>query len=112
MRRRHHWVLVAGLALAACGGGGGGTTLTLVADDVAFDTSTLSADAGEITINYQNDDDGVSHNLQVSGNGVDASTELAEGPVEQTLTFEAEPGTYEYVCTVHPNEMTGTLEVS
>lgn len=111
---RWRMLFVAGaFTLAACGGGGDATTeLTLVGDDIAFDTSTLSAPAGTITITFQNEDEGITHNLEVTGDGVDASTEIAEGPVEQTLTFEAGPGTYDYVCVVHPNEMTGTLEVS
>lgn len=115
MRALRGWVAAGALLLAACSGGGGGgegTTLNLSADDTAFDTTELSADAGTITINFQNDDDGVTHNLRVSGNGLDESTELEEGPVEQTLTFDAEPGSYEFICTVHPNEMVGTLEVS
>lgn len=106
-------LLAAALALGACGGGGDATTeLDLVADDIAFDTSSLSAPSGTITITFENEDEGITHNLQVTGDGVDASTEIVEGPVEQTLTFEAGPGTYDYVCVVHPNEMTGTLEVS
>ncbi len=88
---RWRLLFVAGaLTLAACGGGGGATTeLTLVADDIAFDTASLSAPAGTITVTFQNEEDGVTHNLQVTGDGVDASTEIAEGPVEQTLRGRA-----------------------
>lgn len=96
----------------AAGGGGGGGTIELVGKDIAFDQAKLTARAGAVTIAFDNRDDGVSHNLHVTGEGVDEKTEIESGPVTQTLKLDLEPGTYSYVCDVHPQQMTGDLEVT
>jgi plastocyanin len=106
---------------AATGGGGDGnraggspTQLTLVAENIAFDTETLTAPVGEeVTIEYDNRDD-VPHNLHIlTEDGEEPATEIETGPVTQTLTFTIdEAGSYTYVCDVHPQQMTGTLQVS
>lgn len=110
---RRTLLVLAMLVVTACSGGGGATTeLALVSDDISFDTTELEAPAGTVTIVYSNNDEDVAHNLQVSGDGVEESTEVTAGPVEQTLTLTLEPGTYEFLCTVHPEEMQGTLTVT
>ena len=91
---------------------GGGTSLELSAENIAFSTSSLRADAGEVTIGFANNDDGVPHNLHVTGVGVDEKTDIEPGPVSQRLALTLESGTYTYVCDVHPQQMTGTLTVS
>ena len=116
-------VAVVLLAATACGpddespatGGvqGEPTTATIIGEDTAFDVTELQASAGEtLRITFDNRDDGVSHNLHVTGEGVDEQTEIVAGPVTQTLevTFE-EPGVFTYVCDVHPQQMEGTITV-
>lgn len=93
------------------GGGGGGTTLELSAENVAFSASSLEADAGEVTIRFANNDDGVPHNLHVTGGGVDDRTDIEPGPVDQRLALTLPRGTYTYVCDVHPQQMTGRLAI-
>lgn len=97
--------------------GGAATTLKLVAQNILFDKSKLTAPAGTITIDFDNKDGGIPHNLKVF-KGTDASgpvvgaTAVATGPVQQTLTLKLAPGTYYYHCDVHPATMTGILTVT
>ena len=90
-----------------------GTSLTLVAEDVAFDTKVLTAPAGEeVTVEYDIRDE-VPHNLHIiTDSGEDPKTEVQTGPTMQTLTFTIDkPGSYTYVCDVHPDQMKGTLKL-
>lgn len=94
-----------------------GNTLALAGKDIKFDKSTLEAKAGIVVIDFDNQDNGVSHNVQVF-KGTDASgesvgaTDVAAGPTKQTLTLDLAAGTYYYQCDVHPAQMSGTLTVS
>lgn len=114
------------LTAAACGGDDdpalsgspeettSATRLTLVAEDVAFDTNVLTAPAGEeVTMEYDIRDV-VPHNLHIiTDSGEEPKTEVQAGPAMQTLTFTIDkPGSYTYVCDVHPEQMKGTLKVS
>lgn len=91
------------------------STATIVADDIAFDTTELDATVGgPLTITLDNRDDAVAHNLHVEGAaGGDAKTDIEEGPTTQTLevTFD-EAGEFEYFCDVHPQQMRGTITVT
>jgi cytochrome c oxidase subunit 2 len=95
----------------------GGPTLSLAAKNIQFSTTSLAAPAGTpFTITFQNEDQGVIHNLAVytqDGQLVDnARTTLAQGPVTQTLVLPAlQPGRYLFKCDAHPTQMVGTLEV-
>jgi len=99
------------------GGGGGETVLQLVGLNTLFDTDELEAPAGTITIEFDNRDGGIVHNVHVfegedaNGESVGA-TELEAGPIQQTLTLELEPGTYFYQCDAHPATMSGILTVT
>ena len=124
MRRLRPLAAVALLAaLAACGGSDGATTTTtvgckdaeagtvaLVADDLRWDTDCLRADAGPLTIEVDNRDDGVNHNVHLPDAPDSPATELEQGPNTQALDVTLTPGSYEYVCDLHPN-MVGTLTV-
>ena len=106
--------------LAGCGdegsGGeraavGGDGSVTIVADRLQFDVETVSAPVGSVEFTLINRDEGVPHNLAITGDGVDESTELEKGPVTQELTVEfVGPGTYTFVCEIHP-AMKGTIEI-
>jgi plastocyanin len=103
---------------AATGGGGGGageTTLQLAADPggaLEFDETSLTAPAGNVTIELTNDS-GVLHDVVVSGGSVkEASEQITEGTT--SVTADLEPGTYAFYCSVpghRPAGMEGTLTV-
>lgn len=104
---------------AAAGGRGGDTreagptqTIDIAAQNVAFSKAALSVGAGAVTIAFDNQDDGIPHNLHVTGSGIDEKTEIEAGPTAQTLKLELEAGRYSYVCDVHPQQMKGDLEVT
>ncbi len=95
---------------------GVGTLLELTGVSSVFDKEDLRAKAGEITIEFDNRDAGVVHNVHVfrgdDNDGEDVGeTELETGPLKQTLTLDLEPGEYFYQCDAHPTTMSGTLIV-
>jgi plastocyanin len=79
---------------------------TIVAADIAFDPTELSVAAGE-TITLRNEDD-VEHSFTIDDPELDAE---AEGGEEATVEAPEEPGTYDFHCRYHPEQMTGTLTV-
>jgi plastocyanin len=95
---------------------GAGATLSLVGINSTFDKETLEAPAGPVTIEFDNRDGGVVHNVHffrgdsARGESV-GETDLEPGPVKQTLTMTLESGDYYYQCDVHPTTMKGTLRV-
>lgn len=87
------------------------TAATIVSPDSSFDVTTVHVPVGRpIEFTYDNRHEGVPHNLHVSGNGVDALTPIRPGTIVQTLlvTFP-EAGSYDYICDVHPETMTGIV---
>ncbi|MDK2916162.1 MAG: hypothetical protein PWR25_719 [Euryarchaeota archaeon] len=98
--------------------GGGATTIDLTAENIAFDTSTITVPAGaEVTVNFNNMDDGTPHNFAVYTDSSAAEEifvgDTITGPDTTTYTFTApeEPGTYFFRCDVHPQQMTGDFIV-
>ncbi len=83
-----------------------GAGATIVAANIAFDPTELSVGAGE-TITLRNEDD-VEHSFTIDDPEVDAE---AEGGEEATVEAPDEPGTYDFHCRYHPDQMTGTLTV-
>ena len=94
-----------------------GGALQIAGVGSTFDADELTAAAGSVTIEFDNRDAGVVHNLHVfkganaQGESIDA-TDIAVGPVQQTLTMELEAGDYFYQCDAHPTTMKGTLAVT
>jgi len=88
---------------------------TVIAQSVlGFAETTMTVPAGvELTVDFQNPDTGVQHNWALY-DPADGS-ELFKGPIETgpanaSFTVPAlEAGTYDYVCDIHPQTMTGTL---
>lgn len=107
---------VATAAATADNGDEPGGVLTLVSKNTLFDKTKLRAKEGEITINHDNQDGGIVHNVAVF-KGKDATgermgaTELEAGPGKQTLTLTLEEGEYFFVCEAHPATMAGQLIV-
>jgi plastocyanin len=115
--KRPHLILAAlaavvALALSACGTGGASTAgtpadgdgRTVAIEDLAFAPETLTVEAGE-TVTWVFNDGAVAHD--VKGDGFQSEVK-SEGSFRHRFD---DPGTYEYVCTLHPN-MTGTIEVT
>jgi plastocyanin len=111
---------VLSLGLAACGGdddgGGGGSAgggecaddaVVIVMRDIKFDPENATARAGQ-EICWPNEDT-IDHNV-VAESGADFESELYGQGETFTATVE-QPGTVEYVCTIHP-AMVGTIEVN
>jgi plastocyanin len=90
--------------------------LKLVATNILFDKKELSAAAGTVTLDLDNQDAGVPHNVHVFS-GADATgaslgaTALEAGPIKQSLKLDLAKGQYFFVCDVHPTTMTGTITV-
>jgi plastocyanin len=136
---------LAAVALVACGGGGddnsstatstpggaakgggtkgpaasgGGSTLKLAADPsgaLAYDTKSLSAKAGNVTIDFTNDAP-ISHDVSVedsSGSELGTSDLISKSSTTLDLS-NLKPGSYTFFCTVPGHReggMEGTLTV-
>lgn len=84
-----------------------------MAKDVAFVPNALTVSAGGVvTITFENQDAGVAHDIvffDPAGARI-AGTEVATGPITQRTSFTAAaPGRYAFKCTVHPQQMYGTI---
>jgi plastocyanin len=113
--------MIAGLALAAiaavgCGGdgeagggsgGGGSASALLVAEDLKFSPSSLSAASGS-SIEFTNEDD-AKHSFTAEDAGIDEEVDAQASTTVDLSGVEA--GSYEFVCKFHP-DMKGTLEVT
>jgi plastocyanin len=91
------------------------TTLKLAADptQIAFDTTKLSAKAGEVTIDFDNPS-ALEHDVAIeqSGKQIAISETIAEG--KTSVSADLQPGTYTFLCTVPGHAeagMQGTLTV-
>jgi plastocyanin len=90
--------------------------LTEVSTDNAFSQPSLSVPAGaDIWLTLQNDGQAL-HNWRVLGakqpDGSDIGTKLLSAGQNHTIGFViSEPGTYTFLCDVHPVDMRGTLIV-
>ncbi len=127
--------LVVGVVLLAGGGalmvspahteeeGGEGQVLAIAAPPNAavdgFDPTTLSAVADSpITIEFDNADPSVPHNVVVNEgptaeDAILVEGEIVTGPIKTTYEVGAlAEGSYFFFCSVHPTSMTGTIEVA
>jgi outer membrane protein assembly factor BamB len=95
------------------------TIATTADQSISYDKSTLEAPAGtEVTVVYDNQS-ALPHNIAFyEGDSADdpliAETTVETGPIVQELTFTtpSEPGSFLFLCDVHPETMRGTLETS
>ena len=101
---------VAAAAAFAAGCGGAGSSEPVAATKVEmvksyrFDPKVIEIDAGE-TVTWTNEDN-FTHTVQVEGR---SDHEVGRGESVE-IAFD-EPGTYAYVCTLHRQDMDGTVIV-
>jgi plastocyanin len=117
MRRLVLLLALLATAVAACGGddgGGQGASSEACPDgavvielaDIKFDPEDATADAGQ-QICWTNEDS-IDHDVSAES-GADFKSELF-GKGQTFTTKVDQPGTVEYVCTIHPG-MVGTLTI-
>ena len=83
-----------------------------MAKNLQFDVRCIDMGPGTLHITYDNQDSGVAHDLRITGQGVNESTDLARGPVGQELVVELTTlGTYTYACDPHAT-MEGVITVA
>jgi plastocyanin len=94
---------------------GAGSTLRVEASPtaLAFDTTHLTAKAGEVTIAFKNPS-AIPHDVEIEANGkqLGGTEEVAES--EESATLNLKPGTYTFYCSVPGHRqagMEGTLVV-
>ena len=112
--------LALALALTACGGGSGGAdggpaTLevgTGEGAELVFDPTTIQAPANTaVQLVFTNESDSQPHNLAFKEGIQEKTADLVQPGQSQTISFTTPgPGSYTYVCTIHPG-MEGTLTV-
>jgi plastocyanin len=106
------YVLLAALLgsiLAGCGQSGEAaepvrTTEVVMPKSYRFDPKTIEVDAGA-TVTWRNEDN-FTHTVEVEGH----DDEKVE-PGESVAIAFPEPGTYDYVCTLHSHDMRGSVVV-
>ena len=89
-------------------GGGGGGTAAVDIPAIAFEPAEITVNAGT-TVTWTNSDD-LPHTVTKDGG---PGADFDSGDLEPGDTFEQtfdEPGTVDYVCTIHPGQ-TGTVIV-
>jgi plastocyanin len=113
MTRRFLLPAVAALAAtvfaAGCGGAGESsepvaTTEVKMVKSYRFDPKTIEIEAGQ-TVTWTNQDN-FTHTVEVEGQ---EDHKVGQGERVE-ITFD-EPGTYDYVCTLHSQDMDGTVIV-
>jgi plastocyanin len=106
------------------GGGGGGasggtsSTVKLAADpsQIAYDTTSLNAKAGNVTIDFNNPNDALAHDVCVESSGgseIGCSNQVTGGSSTLDLS-NLKPGSYTFFCSVDSHRqagMEGTLKV-
>lgn len=94
-------------------------TINLIAQNLAFNLSTLTVPAGtNVTINFDNRDAGILHNFSLFNNSNASPPAIFQGQtitdsatITYTFTAPNAPGTYFFRCDIHPTTMTGSFIV-
>jgi plastocyanin len=102
--------VVAAAAVFAAGCGGSGTSEPVAATEVEmvmsyrFDSKVIEIETGD-TVTWTNEDN-FTHTVQVDGQ---EDHKVGQGESVE-IRFD-KPGTYDYVCTLHSQDMDGTVVV-
>ena len=105
-----------GSGSGSSGGGGGGQQIALSAPadgSLKFDKTELDANAGTVTINFDNLSSSTPHAIEIEGNGVDEKSDTVTGS-KTSVTADLKAGEYKFFCPVgtHASQgMEGTLTV-
>jgi plastocyanin len=93
--------------------------VAISAHGLAFNTSSITVPAGaSVTVNFNNQDAGVTHTFSVYADSTTTSSIFAGTPItgvsSTTYTFTAPsvPGTYYFQCDFHPSMMHGSFVVT
>jgi plastocyanin len=78
-------------------------TIALVTENMAYSSKNLTADAGQITLRMNNHDL-FWHTFTIESLGVDLKVAVNG---DESVTFNATPGTYDFYCTVPGHAQTG-----
>jgi plastocyanin len=81
------------------------TTEVAMVKSYRFDPKVIEVDAGE-SVTWTNDDN-FTHNVAFEG-----SEPMKMSPGDSTTRTFDRAGTFPYVCTLHPQDMQGTVEVT
>jgi plastocyanin len=87
---------------------GEGATFTITIADFAYDPPCFTASASQ-GISIVNQDD-VDHTFTMTGTQIDVPVAAGETFNGEPIAGAVEPGTYDFLCTIHP-EMTGQVTV-
>ena len=79
----------------------------LTAEDIEWTETTLEARSGEVSV-FVDNADGTLHTFTIDELDVNLNIPASSAA---RITFQAEPGTYEFYCTPHKETMEGTLTV-
>jgi plastocyanin len=79
----------------------------LVAEDVEFQDTSLEAEGGKVSVFVENKDSTL-HTFTIEELDVDLDVPASKSA---RVTFDAEPGEYEFFCRPHEEDMKGTLTV-
>lgn len=82
--------------------------LSLVTQDIEFQDTSLAADAGEVSV-FVDNKDATLHTFTIDALDVDLDIPASKSA---RVTFQAEPGTYEFYCIPHEADMKGTIEIN
>ena len=98
--------------LAACGGGGSDEPSsrepnTVELRDIEFKPEKLTVEAGT-TVTWRFEDQGIPHDVVADDKSFKSEVQDS-GQFQHTFD---KPGTYKYVCTLHPGPMKGTIVVT
>lgn len=106
-------------AVSGTGQGPKNIAIDLVAENIAFDKSTITVPAGaHVTVNFNNRDSGVPHTFSVyetaAAQKVIFRGQAVTGLARTKYEFDApsNPGTYFFRCDIHPTQMTGQFIVT
>ncbi|MGH2730102.1 MAG: cupredoxin domain-containing protein, partial [Actinomycetota bacterium] len=93
----------------------GASAISVTAENVVFDTDTITLPADEeTTIEFENKDS-VQHNIAIyADDGADKDFFIGDLITATTVTYEVppqKPGEYYFQCDIHPTSMNGTVVV-